>query len=513
MTIGMAQQEGDGPSWFHETDPLDVLFLGATFPETPADPTDFSNARDAWLRLLRGTVHGKGIERFVREAVAASVELALPVDDGRLMLALAGRLEAAGLDRRSLPRRLMPQVALQECRSLVGPDPELSLPQPPPRAKKLVKDFWRSTEEQVWALETPAAILREGLRRLQDLGLPVEEESGLLLAALYAALLTKPGEMLEDILAHACVWALSQDEGSPLVPVLDTLLVAPERGLPVNEVLGHLFSVPAFTEPIPSDALLWTSSPGLALPRMAFDLGIPEVITLGGEITPDLLDWTGMHARMRMADAARQDAEEWAGAEDDGGSDTEATHPTEEGKISDEEWDERREAVHDAVRCKLEKTGTPRRRGNSGKNEKTGRKEPAPAGYRAPDSSCERVWNADGSSETRFSSNTPAGQEVIDMVKGQLDAFREKFGREPGPDDPFFFDFDADEPTRITKEYFDSMLLEFAERAPELGIDPALFRAWREVGYVISTENRGMATVAEVLAYQRAVARHRGDGQ
>jgi hypothetical protein len=32
----------------------------------------------------------------------------------------------------------------------------------------------------------------------------------------------------------------------------------------------------------------------------------------------------------------------------------------------------------------------------------------------------------------------------MDMMQQQLQAFREKFGREPGPEDPIFFDPDAD---------------------------------------------------------------------
>jgi hypothetical protein len=42
-----------------------------------------------------------------------------------------------------------------------------------------------------------------------------------------------------------------------------------------------------------------------------------------------------------------------------------------------------------------------------------------------------------------------------------------------------------------------------------MGIDPAYFHAWRELGYVVSEENRSMFTVAEVITFQRAVARHR----
>ncbi|MGA6155565.1 hypothetical protein ACPEIC_19670 [Stenotrophomonas sp. NPDC087984] len=488
MALGHAQQEGTDSGWYQEIDPLDVLFLGTAWPQWFRDEFEFANARDAWLRLLRATVHGKGVQRFVREAVAASEELGLPVDDGNLMLALTGRLEAAGLDQRHLPRRLLPEAALQECRAAFGPSLDLRLPDPPEDAAEWIRWFWEDTEEEPWAEGTPRAVIRDGLRRFHDAGLPVEEESGMLLPALYAALMTKPGELLEDVGEHAWAWALSLDEASTLVPVLDILLVAPELELSVAETLGHLFAVPAFTEPIPSEALLWTSSPGLALPRLAFELGISKVSTLATMITPDLLDWAGMHARMRLSAAARgstADLEEWETGSADG-TDTAEEEPDEQ------RWADRREAVRETVLHRVRK--------KSAGTAATGRRAAPPV---------ERIWNADGSSVVRISTDTPRGQELKEALEGQVDAFRAKFGHEPSAGDPLFFDPDADEPTRLTKEYFDAMTLDMAERAVEVGVDPAFFHAWREVGYLVSEETRSMFTTAEVLAYNRALARHR----
>src|SRR4051794_15242106 len=48
--LGMAQQDGDGPDWFHQLDPLDALFLGTAFPGNFRDEYEFGNARSAWLR-------------------------------------------------------------------------------------------------------------------------------------------------------------------------------------------------------------------------------------------------------------------------------------------------------------------------------------------------------------------------------------------------------------------------------------------------------------------------------
>ncbi|WP_158813407.1 hypothetical protein [Streptomyces rimosus] len=487
--LGYAQKEGTEPHWYQEIDPLDALFLGMMWPQEFGDELGFANARDAWLRLIRGTVHEKGVQRFVREAISASEELGRPVDDGELMLALTGRLEAAGLDQRRLPRRLLPEVALQTCRGVVGPSPELRLPDPPAGAKKQVRRFWEETDEG-WPTDgTPQAVLRDGLRRFHDAGWPVEEESVMLLPALYAALMSKPGEPVENLIPHAHAWALSVDESSALIPVLDILLVAPQLGMSVADTLERLFAVPAFTEPIPSDALLWSSSPGLALPRLAFELGVSEVTTLEYVITPDLLDWAGMHARMRLSSAIQTD--------DAGLDETDSVDGTVDTQEEPEEqWAERREAVRRTVLDKVRK--------------KSGRSS---AMHQSPDRPIERIWNADGSSVIRCSADTARGQELQECLEGQLQAFRKKFGRDPEPEEPLFFDPDADEPTQLTREHFDGLMLDMAERATDMGIDPAFLRAWREVGYVVTEENRSMFTTAEVLAYSRAVARHRQAGK
>lgn len=483
--LGYAQQQGTEPHWYQEIDPLDALFLGTVWPKTFRDEFEFANARDAWLRLLQGTVHAKGVQRFVHEAVSASEDLGLPVDDGQLMLALAGRLETAGLDQRRVPRRLLPETALQGSRAVCGPSLDMRLPDPPEDAQDRVKRFWKDTEEKAWADDTPQAVLRDGLRRFHDAGLPVKQESAVLLPALYAALMAKPGELLENMGEHACAWALSVDTASRLVPVLDILRVSPELEMSVADTLCHLFAVPAFTEPFPSDALLWTSSPGLALPRLAFELGIPAVSTREKTITPDELDWIGMHARMRLSAAARGNAVDLEETDiADGAEDTQ--------KESDERWAERRAAVRDAVLHKVRK--------------KSGG---AAAMRRRSDRPVERIWNADGSSVMRISTDTQRGQELVEALEGQLTAFRKKFGRDPGPGDPLFFDPDADVPVRLTKQHFDALMLDMAERAVELGIDPAFLHAWREVGYVVTEETRSMFTTAEVLAFSRAVARHR----
>jgi hypothetical protein len=66
---------------------------------------------------------------------------------------------------------------------------------------------------------------------------------------------------------------------------------------------------------------------------------------------------------------------------------------------------------------------------------------------------------------------------VHDALLEQRKAFIDKFGREPGPDDPVFFDPDKDVPTPIDPDRLDADL-EKALR--DSGIDPAKADAIRK---------------------------------
>lgn len=60
----------------------------------------------------------------------------------------------------------------------------------------------------------------------------------------------------------------------------------------------------------------------------------------------------------------------------------------------------------------------------------------------------------------RYVKITPRMQEI---VESQLQRFREKFGRDPGPNDPVFFDPDAAEPVPIGD--FQTKVLEAMSKA------------------------------------------------
>jgi hypothetical protein len=116
----------------------------------------------------------------------------------------------------------------------------------------------------------------------------------------------------------------------------------------------------------------------------------------------------------------------------------------------------------------------------------------------------QRVRNDDGSYSV---SMTP---EVMEMLRQQQQNFRAKFGREPGPEDPLFFDPDLDEPTPLSEDRYNDAFIQAAE-----GIDDpqirALARASVDVGYMVTEENQHLFTAHEVEAFGEAVRRNLND--
>jgi hypothetical protein len=55
--------------------------------------------------------------------------------------------------------------------------------------------------------------------------------------------------------------------------------------------------------------------------------------------------------------------------------------------------------------------------------------------------------------------------ELAEVMEQQLKNFREKFGREMGPDDPIFFDPDCDVPMPLTEAKLKNELIEAACKA------------------------------------------------
>jgi hypothetical protein len=77
--------------------------------------------------------------------------------------------------------------------------------------------------------------------------------------------------------------------------------------------------------------------------------------------------------------------------------------------------------------------------------------------------------------------------EQVDSYRRQTEAFRAKFGREMGPDDPFFFDPELDYPQFRAADAADEAVDFLAHVMSEIGLDPSLIYAFKRTGGLFPT--------------------------
>ena len=121
----------------------------------------------------------------------------------------------------------------------------------------------------------------------------------------------------------------------------------------------------------------------------------------------------------------------------------------------------------------------------------------------------QRIHRDDGSTVYRWPADSPQHDQFREMMEGQAQLFRDKFGRDPRPEDPIFFDPDADEPRpreldTVSREMTDGL----RQAGRETGLDPALIEAWCELGYVVTEDNQHLFSAGDILAWEAAVRRH-----
>jgi hypothetical protein len=68
---------------------------------------------------------------------------------------------------------------------------------------------------------------------------------------------------------------------------------------------------------------------------------------------------------------------------------------------------------------------------------------------------------------------------AVEALERQLERFRKKFGREPGPNDPVFFDPDCNVPTPLSEAKIEAKVL---EAMLEAGTSPEYAYAYRKTG-------------------------------
>jgi len=90
----------------------------------------------------------------------------------------------------------------------------------------------------------------------------------------------------------------------------------------------------------------------------------------------------------------------------------------------------------------------------------------------------------------------------VEILERQREAFRAKFGRDPGPDDPVFFDAKADTPRPLDDE---SLVATVVHAMKAAGIDPAKIHAYRRTGMLVTSENLGQWSAEDLDEWQAAL--------
>ena len=99
----------------------------------------------------------------------------------------------------------------------------------------------------------------------------------------------------------------------------------------------------------------------------------------------------------------------------------------------------------------------------------------------------------------------PLNAEAQRAIQEQLRKFREKFGREAGPEDPIFFDPDADTPQPISPAGLDEMMGQILSAAGQAGIRPEFIYAMRKTGRVVTESNQHLLTDEDLQEWQDAI--------
>ncbi len=95
-----------------------------------------------------------------------------------------------------------------------------------------------------------------------------------------------------------------------------------------------------------------------------------------------------------------------------------------------------------------------------------------------------------------------------DVYRRQTMAFRRKFGRDMGPDDPFFFDPDADAPRFRSPQDAGYVLEKLAEMLRQSGADAAHVYAFHKTGGLLPPGTVKL-TLREIAEWKAAVAEYR----
>ena len=103
------------------------------------------------------------------------------------------------------------------------------------------------------------------------------------------------------------------------------------------------------------------------------------------------------------------------------------------------------------------------------------------------------------------SKNIPLDPTTNAFLQRQMERFKEKFGREIGPDDPIFFDENEVTPKPVGEAKYESAAVAAMVAA---NIAPELIYAFKKTGRLVSEENMQFLTDEELQEWRDAIAEY-----
>jgi hypothetical protein len=94
------------------------------------------------------------------------------------------------------------------------------------------------------------------------------------------------------------------------------------------------------------------------------------------------------------------------------------------------------------------------------------------------------------------------------LLKEQFEAFRKKFGRDPTPADPIFFDPESDELRPMPDSAHAEALIELAAALDEIGAPAAVIYAFRKTQRLVTDENQKYLTTSEQEEWDAAICEY-----
>jgi len=104
--------------------------------------------------------------------------------------------------------------------------------------------------------------------------------------------------------------------------------------------------------------------------------------------------------------------------------------------------------------------------------------------------------------------------EIAETLAELFGRFREKFGRDPGPNDPIFFDPHSDQPLPLGRESLNEMWERLADAMVCQGeITPETAYAMKKTGLLVTDKTKSLLREAELDEWNDALEEYRNVGQ